>query len=159
MTQANPSSPELPHYDQIVSRGQYWRDLIGYHTRYGDVSELVQKVDDRYAILCGGDEVAFQFKVPPVPPTGWKRDFVWVADGWVKDGDYNTRFGKTVLPLPAHDMRSYDVPPQQLEDDPVYRRFPKDWETYHTRYMTPWRYEQGLRNFRSPDVPSERSSQ
>ena len=31
ITSANPSSPELPRYDKLVSRRQYWRDLIGYH--------------------------------------------------------------------------------------------------------------------------------
>ena len=150
MTQANPSSPELPHYDEVVSTGQHWRDLIGYHTRHGDINELLTKIDDRYAIICAGDEVVMRFAAPPAPPKGWKRDFVWIADGWVKDGDYNTRFGKTVLPLPAHDMPGYDVPPGQLEDDPVYRRFPQDWQTYHTRYVTPRLYEGGLRNFLLP---------
>ncbi len=145
MTQANRSSPELPHYDEVVSRGQHWRDLIGYHTRYGDIRELTNQVDDRYAIICAGDEIVLRFTAPAAPPAGWKRDFVWVADGWVKDGDYNTHFGKTVLPLPAHDMSRYDVPPRELEDDPVYRRYPGDWETYHTRYVTPHLYERGLR--------------
>ncbi|MDB5386631.1 MAG: Tetratricopeptide repeat protein [Planctomycetaceae bacterium] len=150
MSQANRSSPELPDYVQIVNRGQHWRDLIGYHTRYGDIRELLQKVDDRYAILCGGDEVVLQFTVPAAVPAGWKRDFIWVCDGWVKDGDLNTRFGKTVLPLPSHDLKSYDTPPGRLEDDPVYRRHSHDWEVFHTRYVTPQNYEQGLRNFRVP---------
>jgi hypothetical protein len=148
MTHANASSPELPHYDRIVSRRQHWRDLIGYHTRYGDVRELLEKIDDRYVILCGGDEVVLRFKAPPPPKPGWKRDFVWINDGWVKDGDLNTRFGKTVLPLPAHDLTTYLTPPGRLQDDPVYRRHPKDWEVYHTRYVTTLEFERGLRNFR-----------
>src|SRR5271165_1972507 len=74
---------------------------------------------------------------------GWQRDFVWISDGWVKDGNLNTRFGKTVLPLPYHDMDGYDRPPGRLEDDPVYRRFSGDWETYHTRYVTPALFERG----------------
>lgn len=148
MTQASQSSPELPHYDRVIDRGQHWRDLIGFHTRFGDVRELLEKVDDRYVIMNAGDEIAFRFKALPAPAEGWRRDYVWVSDGWVKDGDLNTKFGKTVLPLPAHDMTSYDRPPGRLEDDPVYRRFPHDWETYHTRYITPAVYERRLRNFR-----------
>jgi tetratricopeptide (TPR) repeat protein len=148
MTQADRSSPELPHYDRVVDRGQPWRDLIGWYTRYGDVRELLDKVDDRYVIMNAGDELAMRFPPPPSPPDGWKRDYVWVSDGWVKDGNLNTRFGKTVLPLPAHDQTSYDRPPGRLEDDPVYRRFPRDWEIYHTRYVTPYLFERGLRNFR-----------
>ena len=148
MTQANKSSPELPHYDQVMTVRQAWRDLIGYHTRFGDIRELLEKTDDRYAILTAGDEIVYKFDVPPGPPPGWKRDFVWVSDGWVKDGDLNTRFGKTVLPLPSHDMASYDVAPTGLENDPVYRRYRKDWDTFHTRYVSPDSYERGLRTFR-----------
>ena len=145
MTQANASSPELPHYDHVIAREQYWRDLIGFYTRFGDVRELLAGVDDRYVIMNAGDEMVFRFKEPPPAREGWQRDFVWIADGWVKDGNLNTRFGKTVLPLPSHGMSSYDRPPGRLEDDPVYRRFPRDWETYHTRYVTPAWFERGLR--------------
>ena len=145
MTQANPSSPEVPDYDQLVRRSQHWRDLIGYYTRYGDVRELLARVDDRYVIMNAGDEIALRFVVPDGPPPGWKRDFVWACDGWAKDGDLNTRFSKTVLPLPAHDLKTYVTPPGRLEDDPVYRRFPHDWETYHTRYVATDVYERGLR--------------
>jgi Tfp pilus assembly protein PilF len=152
MTQADRSSPELPNYDRIVAHGQYWRDLIGFHTRYGDVRELLEKIDDRYVIFCGGDEVVLRFKAPAEPPPKWKRDFVWVSDGWVKDGDLNTRFGKTVLPLPSHGAKSYDVPPGRLEDDPVYQQHPADWQSYHTRYVTPDLYERGLRGSRRPDA-------
>src|SRR5262249_45038435 len=134
ITRADASSPEVPHYDTLVSRTQYWRDLIGYYTRYGDVHELLAKVDDRYVIMNAGDEMALTFRAPDAPPPGWKRDFVWVSDGWTKDGNLNTRFSKTVLPLPAHGQTSYDRPPGRLEDDPVYRRFPEDWKKYHTRY-------------------------
>ena len=145
MTQANASSPELPNYDKVSARRQYWRDLIGYYTRFGDVHELLAKVDDRYVIMNAGDELAFRFRAPPAPPAGWQRDFVWISDGWVKDGDFNTRFSKTVLPLPAHDQTSYDTPPGRLQDDPVYRRHPEDWRKYHTRWVTPAEFERGLR--------------
>ena len=148
MTCASASSPELPHYDKVVRRGQHWRDLEGYYTRFGDVRELLAKVDDRYAILNAGDEIAMRFTAPAAPSPGWKRDFVWICDGWVKDGDFNTAFSKTVLPLPSHDMTRYDQPPGRLEDDPVYKRFPDDWRTYHTRYVTPHLFERGLRSFR-----------
>src|SRR5262249_9626806 len=47
MSQANASSPELPHYETITGKGQRWHDLIGFYTRFGDVRELLEKVDDR----------------------------------------------------------------------------------------------------------------
>ncbi len=137
IARADDSSPELPDYDKLESKSQVWRDLIGYCTRYGDVRELLEKIDDRYVIMNAGDEMALRFAVPEGLPPGWKRDFVWVSDGWEKDGNLNTRFSKTVLPLPYHGMTAYDRPPDRLEDDPIYRRFPGDWTKYHTRYVTP----------------------
>ncbi len=150
ITRANESSPELPDYDTLVSRTQYWRDLLGLYTRYGDVRELLAKADDRYVIMNAGDEMALTFRAPDGPHPGWKRDFVWVSDGWTKDGNLNTRFSKTVLPLPAHELQSYDHPPGRLEDDPVYQRFPGDWRKYHTRRVTTDIFEQGLRAFHRP---------
>jgi Tfp pilus assembly protein PilF len=145
MTRADASSPEIPHYDHVEYGRQHWRDLIGYHTRFGDVRELVEKVDDRYVILNSGDEILLRFDASAPPPAGWKRDFVWVSDGWTKDGNLNTRWSKTVLPLPYHGMPNYDAPPGRLEDDPAYKLHPKDWETYHTRFVTPADFERGLR--------------
>ncbi len=149
MTQDNPSSPEIPHYDPIVSRQQVWRDLIGHYTRFGDIRELLEKIDDRYAILNAGDEIILKFTAPAEPHSGFQRDFVFVADGWVKDGDFNTRFGKTVLPLPAHDLHNYLEPPSLLEDDPAYLRHSADWKKWHTRLITPESFERGLRGSRT----------
>ena len=148
MSQKDASSPEVPHYDKVTKGIQPWRDLSGYYTRYGDVRELVAKVDDRYVIANAGDEIAFRFPAPADPPAGWKRDFIWECDGWTRDGNPNTQFGTTVLPLPAHGIKSLDHRPGRLEDDPVFRRFPSDWTTYHTRYVTPEQFERGLRTFR-----------
>ena len=101
-------------------------------------------MDDRYVIMNAGDELVLRFMAPPPPPAGWHRDFVLIGDGWVKDGDYNTTFSKTVLPLPAHDQPDYTTPPGDLEDDPVYRRHTEDWQRYHTRYITPQRFHRSL---------------
>jgi hypothetical protein len=103
-----------------------------------------------------GDEMALRFPAPPAPPAGWTRDYVLVGDGWVKDGDLNTTFGKTVLPLPYHGRQDYTIPPRGLENDPVYRRFPEDWQTYHTRYVTPQSVLAALRGGvpAMPSVPS-----
>jgi tetratricopeptide (TPR) repeat protein len=157
LTQANANTPELPAYDRPPYAGQPWRNLIGYHTRYGEVRELLEKSDDRYVIATAGDEMTLRFAVPPGPPPGWKRDFIWKCDGWTKDGDLNTRFGKTVLPLPAHDLKSYDKAPGRLQDDPVYCRHPKDWELYHTRFVRPDIFERGLRPSPSSSSGSSRS--
>lgn len=138
------SAPEVPIYDSLAATAQRWRDLEGYYTRFGDVRELLAAIDDRYVIMNAGDELVFHFPALPDPPAGWVRDFVLIGDGWVKDGDYNTTFSRTVQPLPYHNMPGYDTPPGRLWDDPVYRRFPEDWLRFHTRYVAPDRFDQKL---------------
>jgi tetratricopeptide (TPR) repeat protein len=134
--QPDPSTPEEPRY-VLAGTTPRWLDLEGYHTRFGDVRELLAGVDDRYVIMNAGDEIRLRFGEAPRPAPGLTRDFLLVGDGWVKDGDFNTGFSRTVLPLPSHASAAYDVPPQRIEDDPVYRRHLRDFEEYHTRYVTP----------------------
>ena len=144
--QANPSSPELPDYNHLEGTTQRYRDLTGYYTRYGDVRELLDKVDDRYVIMNSGDEMTLRFVEQPPPPSGWVRDYVIAGDGWIKDGDYNSTFSKTVLPLPYHAKNLYVTPPERLEDEWVYKHHPADWQTYQTRYVSDEVFENALRN-------------
>jgi tetratricopeptide (TPR) repeat protein len=139
--------PETPHYDQLANVGQRWRDLTGYYTRYGEVGELLASVDDRYVIMNAGDELRLAFSAPAAPGPGMARDFVLIGDGWVKDGDYNTSYSKTVLPLPRHQHPEYKAfsAELELEEDPVYRQHARDWQTYHTRFVTPRAFLGGLR--------------
>ena len=108
------------------------------------VEELVAGVDDRYVIMNAGDELALRFPAPPPPGTGWTRDYVFISDGWEKDGDFNTTFSKTVLPLPSHRDAEYNRPPGRLEDDPVYRRHARDWDRFHTRFIAPDSFREAL---------------
>lgn len=130
-------APEVPDYNRLFSTKQSWRDLEGYYTRFGEVGELLQIIDDRYVIVASGDEMSLRFPEQPPPPKGWVRDFILMGDGWIKDGDYNSTFSRTVLPLPHHAQQEYETPPGKLEDEFVYKRFPQDWQTYHTRYVAP----------------------
>jgi hypothetical protein len=134
--QASPSVPERPEY-VIAGTAPRWRDLEGYYTRFGDVRPLLTGVDDRYVILNAGDELLMRFAANAPPVAGTVRDFVFIGDGWVKDGDFNTSFSRTVLPLPTHASGRYDGPVGRLEDDPIYRRHRKDFDEYHTRYVAP----------------------
>ena len=149
--QADNSSPELPDYDHVAGTAPNWRDLVGYYTRWGDVKPLLSKLDDRYVIMNAGDELRLRFAEQPAPPAGWVRDYILIGDGWVKDGNLNTTYSKTVCPLPAHKVVNYTVPPGSLEDDPVYKRHKSDWETYHTRYVSPERF----RSLLKPELPVE----
>ena len=98
-----------PHWFDYsnVSREPKWRDLQGNYTRFGNVLPLLAESDNQYIISNAGDEVTVEFDAKMLPrlPAGWKRDFLIRSVGWVKDGDLNTAFGNTVLPiaLPWHE--------------------------------------------------------
>jgi hypothetical protein len=139
-------APETPDYARIATVSQRWRDLVGFHTRFGSVNPLLSGVDDRYVIMNAGDEMRLRFREQPAPASGWRRDFVLIGDGWEKDGDFNTGFSQTVLPLPSHARRDYGEgnAPGELERDPVYQRHRSDWEEYHTRFVSPDAFISGL---------------
>jgi hypothetical protein len=144
MEAADASSPEEPDYNRLEGSGSKWLAIEGYYTRYGDVRELLENVDDRYVIMGSGDEVRLRFAAPTAPPAGWERDFVMIGDGWIKDGDYNSAFSRTLAPLPWRGMRSYTARPGPLEDEPVYRLHPTDWQSFHTRYVAPEEFRSAL---------------
>ncbi|HEV2354214.1 MAG TPA: hypothetical protein VGR89_08225, partial [Puia sp.] len=143
-----PYGPEWFDYDR-VSRGERWRDLTGYYTRYGDVLPLLQKGDDEYIIANGGDEVTIDFSgrsLPPLPK-GWRRDFLIYSEGWVKDGDLNTAYGQTVAPLPFHGMRQYPYGAgTSYPQDPAHRRYNR---LYNTRLVRPEDFRDALKPPRS----------
>ena len=142
--QKDASTPERPRY-LLEGTAPRWRDLEGFHTRFGDVKELLLKVDDRYVIMNAGDEMALTFPEAPPPAPGMIRDFIVIGDGWEKDGDYNTTASRTVLPLPTHRSGKYEQGSGRLEDDPVYQQHRADFERYHIRYVSPERPREALR--------------
>ena len=58
-------------------------------------------------IMGAGDEMTVHFPVPPGPPAGWRRSFLFKSVGWDKDANLATAEGQTVEPLPFRGMRSY----------------------------------------------------
>jgi len=88
-----------------------WNPPEGRFTRYGEVTELLWDADDRFVIFGPGDELALRFDGGRLPklPAGWVRDFIFYANGWVKDGDLNTTLSGRVGPLPFHGMSGYPL--------------------------------------------------
>ena len=136
-----------PHWFDysVVEKGPKWRDLTGNYTRYGDVLPLLSESDNKYIITNAGDETTVSFNAAELPPLakGWKRDFLIRSVGWVKDGDLNTAFGNTVLPLPFHGMKSY--PPSKSDTYPGTRELLKYNREYNTRVVTAEGYLNALR--------------
>ena len=127
-----------PHwfdYDRVNSEPE-WRDLKGNYTRYGDVLPLIAEADNMYIISNAGDETAIAFDASLLPELkkGWKRDFLINFIGWVKDGDINTAYGQTVMPLPFHGMKRY--PPGTTDTYPDSPELKKYNAEYNTRQVT-----------------------
>lgn len=126
-----PYGPEWLHYYR-VTKGQKWRDLSGYYTRYGNVLPLLTRADDEYVIANSGDQLSLQFDARDLPqlPKGWKRDFLIYSEGWVKDGDLNTARSQTLDPLPFHGMPSYPYGRNSAyPSDKEHREYLKKYDT------------------------------
>jgi hypothetical protein len=111
VVEGNPKNDLTYVYEDVSATGPYSRQ-IGNYTRYGDVSELVGKSDEKYVIFGSGDEVSVDFDATHLPdmPNGWIRDYFIYADGFAKDMDFYAAHGDTVAPLPFHTPVPYPYP-------------------------------------------------
>ena len=119
-----------------VSLTGSWSPPAGMFTRYGEVTELLDTPDDMYVIFGPGDELAMRFDARGLPPlpAGWTRDFVFFADGWVKDGDLNTKFSERVTPLPFHGMSGYPYPDtEHYPTTPEHQEYLRKYNTRASR--------------------------
>ncbi|MGH9667917.1 MAG: FG-GAP-like repeat-containing protein, partial [Bryobacteraceae bacterium] len=113
-----------------VSAGSFWNPTPGLYTRYGDVADLVRKVDDRLVVMGSGDELKVKFRADslPAPREGWTRDFLLQVDGWAKDRDANTAFSTSVEPLPFHGMSRYPYPADEhYPQDAMHRSYAQEY--------------------------------
>jgi tetratricopeptide (TPR) repeat protein len=98
-------------YSKISATGPFlW--ARGLYTRYGDVTPLLQRVDNRYVIFGTGEEIDAEFSAGALPalPAEWTRDYFFYANGFVKDMDYWEASPFTVGPMPFQTMSRYPYP-------------------------------------------------
>src|SRR5271166_17977 len=102
------------YYDQASTSGPF-SQFRGSYTRYGDVTSLLQHVDDRFVIFGTGEDIDAEFSAASLPPpaTGWTRDYFFYANGFVKDMDFYEATPFTVADMPFHDMAAYPFPAAQ----------------------------------------------
>ena len=139
MYRPTPHAPHLFDYNEVETAKQ-WRDLAGHYTRYGEVTSLLEEIDDMYVILNAGDEMTVEFDATELPPLeeGWERDFILYSDGWDKDGDINTLSSQTVGPLPFHDMSAYPYPDaEKYPETPEHLRYQLEYNTRRVTHKLP----------------------
>lgn len=95
-------------YDEVSATGPF-QHQSGAYTRFGDVTPLLRAVDDEFAIFGTGEDVDLEFASSSLPAltAGWKRDYFFYANGYVKDMDYYEALPYTVSELPFHRMAGY----------------------------------------------------
>jgi tetratricopeptide (TPR) repeat protein len=105
-------------YDRVSLTGPFQRQR-GNYTRTGDVTSLVNAIDDRFAIFGSGEEIAVEFDAAKLPglPAHWKRDYFFYANGFVKDMDWWDGSPFTVAQLPFHRMSTYPYPETEKYPD------------------------------------------
>jgi tetratricopeptide (TPR) repeat protein len=121
-------------YEQASATGPYTHPA-GNYTRYGDVLPLVRDFDDRLVVFGSGEEVALDFDLASLPPlpSGWARDYFFLANGYEKDMDFYSYDWTHVDPLPFRDMGTYPYPGKSFPLDDEHLKYLLE---YNTRYMS-----------------------
>src|SRR5664279_850225 len=96
------------YYEQASTTGPFSR-FRGSYTQYGDVTSLLTSIDNRFAVFGTGEDIDAEFDKAALPslPSGWKRDYFFYANGFVKDMDFFEAIPFTVDEMPFHGMSAY----------------------------------------------------
>jgi hypothetical protein len=110
---------------------EVWAAFPGSYTRYGDVTELLSGLDDKFVIYWGGDEISMRFAPFAPPAPGTSRFHVVHAWGYYKQP--SSSVPRQVEPLPFAAMSNY--PYGVLEHYPTDPEHVTYRETYNTRVL------------------------
>jgi tetratricopeptide (TPR) repeat protein len=116
----------------LVDPGFPFKTMTGDYTRFGEVSPLLDKSDDRYVIFGKGEELTLRYPAAALPPLGkgMRRTFLLYTVGFCKDMDPYTAFPDTVEPLPFLAMSNYPYgADENYPDDEPHRQYRANWNT------------------------------
>ena len=73
---------------------------------------MLKSVDESFVIFGSGEDIDVEFSTASLPPLapGWKRDYFFYANGFVKDMDFYEASPFTVADMPFHGMSTYPYP-------------------------------------------------
>jgi tetratricopeptide (TPR) repeat protein len=117
------------NYEHISQTGPFTRSR-GSYTRYGEVTPLLKRVDESFVVFGSGEDIDVEFSTASLPPLapGWKRDYFFYANGFVKDMDFYEASPFTVADMPFHGMSSYPYPASEhYPQDQQRMQYEMDW--------------------------------
>ncbi|GMU73881.1 MAG: hypothetical protein AMXMBFR44_0800 [Candidatus Campbellbacteria bacterium] len=125
----------VPDYYNVSPLEEDYEDFPGYYTRFGDVTPLLEKRDDKFVILAKRDEITVKNALPKIePPTGYKRVYMLDVTGYYK-ALTKTMTPMTVEPMPFSGMSAFPYPDtEHYPDTPEYQEYRAK---YNTRYLSP----------------------
>jgi hypothetical protein len=110
---------------------ELWPAFPGNYTRFGDVTPLLDGVDDKFVIFWAGDEVALRFTPPAPPPAATHRRYILHSHGYYKDLTFGGAHEVELLPFGAMSNYPYDPAVEHYPDD-------ADHVSYQATYNTRW---------------------
>jgi len=116
-------------YNLVSLTGPFQRER-GNYTHFGDVTQLLKNIDDRFVVFGSGEEIAAEFDAENLPtlPAHWKRDYFFYANGFVKDMDWWDASPFPVAQIPFHGMASYPYPAgEKYPDDAASLDYRLNW--------------------------------
>lgn len=114
------------------------------------MTSLLREIDDHFVVFGSGEDIDAEFSAAQLLPlpAGWKRDYFFYANGFVKDMDFYETMPFTVADMPFHGMSSYPYPANEHSPE----------DTKSIRYQLEWndRFESGdrLQRFDSRYLPT-----
>ena len=121
---------EIPEYFYSTPRADGFALGAGSYTRHGDVTPLLDLVDDMFAIYGAGDEISMRFQPVAPPAAGLRRDYVLETAGYYKQ-DKPGLVSFTVEPLPFEAMTNfpYDPAVEHYPDDAAHVQYREAYDT------------------------------
>ncbi len=102
--------------------------FYGKFTKYGEVTQLLEKPDDKFVLIRHGDEMMLTFDAKTNVKDGMVYTPVLKSDVFYKTS--NSVGPKTIYPLPFHGMSSYPYPEnEKYPDDKEHRDYLETWNT------------------------------
>jgi hypothetical protein len=117
------------NYQHISQTGPFTRSR-GSYNRYGEVTPLLKSVDESFVIFGSGEDIDVEFGTASLPPLpqGWKRDYFFYANGFVKDMDFYEASPFTVADIPFHSMSTYPYPASEhYPQDEQREQYEMEW--------------------------------